>query len=388
MARAKPPFRDHHRQRARAWIDEVGPALGQALPWPPWQYERRATAAACWAAAEDLLGARGLAAVPVPGEYDGGTRLVVPTEAADPVIWEMLRDGSAAAAAALVDRLQEVHGVGPSPRLREWLAGRKQAEAEDRAQEVLERAQEEVVRRLPARARGRLGRLPGLIAAAHGEVLAACRTTLDRARRVGDLLREAKRLIGHGNYTRWVGENVPFSHRTAQDYMRISTRWAEVQGLANTRATAFLGLQEGLRLLATHRDGQAAPAPGPPAGGPAAGPDPDPDGDGDGDPAQLLEAVPDLRPIYEQAEAQAEAAGAEAEELAQRRRAEAERAREDRWQADRRAREEAWEDSFDLTRATADLRDLLQSERDRWPAARQDEFAAAARAALDELGTG
>jgi hypothetical protein len=399
MARAKPRDRDRYRQRAWAWIVEVRPAVGQVLPGPPWLYERRATAAACWAAAEDLLAEWSLAAVPLPGEQDAGERLVLPAETRDPVLWQILRDDSAAAAAAFVDRLQEVHGVEPSPRLREWVAARTRDEADARAQEVLAQAQEEVVRRLPAPARGRLDELPGLIAAAHGEVLAACRTTLDHARRVGDLLREAKRFIGHGNFIRWVNEKVPFSPRTAQDYMCISARWAEVQGLANTRPAAYLGLREGLRLLAVHRDGQAAPAPGPPAGGPVGGPDPDgaPDpvgDDGDGldhpddllpDPTPLLDAVPELRPAYEAAEARAEAAEAEAAELAGLRRAEAERARQDRWRAEQRAREEAREASFDLTRATADLRDLLQSARDRWPAARRVEFVAAARAALEGL---
>jgi hypothetical protein len=390
MAKAQPRYRDEHCQRAAAWLEEVGPAVGQALPPPPWQYERRRTAVACWAAAEDLLAARGLVAVLVPGEQDAGALLVVPTEAADPVAWAMLHDDSAGAAAAFVDRLQEVHGVEPSPRLKEWVAGRKWDEADGRAQEVLAQAQEEVVRRLPAPARGRLDQLPGLIASAHAEVLAACRTTLDRARRVGDLLTEAKRLIGHGNFGHWVGENVPFSHRTAQDYMRVSAHWTELQELANTRAPAFLGLQEGLRLLAAHRaNGQAAPAPGAPAGGaPAPGPGEDPDDLDDDllpDPVPLLEAVPDLRPVYEQAEAQAEAAEAEAAELAQRRRAEAERARQDRWRAEERAREEARVTSFDLTRARAGLRALLQSARDRWPPARRGEFAAAVRAALDGL---
>jgi hypothetical protein len=48
------------------------------------------------------------------------------------------------------------------------------------------------------------------------------RTGLGYALRAGRLLLEVKRLVGHGNYTKWIAENLPISTRTARNYTRLA----------------------------------------------------------------------------------------------------------------------------------------------------------------------
>ena len=54
----------------------------------------------------------------------------------------------------------------------------------------------------------------------HGEILGAMRTTLHKAVEAGGILREVKDTLPHGQFTRWVEDNIDFDIRTAQRYMK------------------------------------------------------------------------------------------------------------------------------------------------------------------------
>jgi hypothetical protein len=63
----------------------------------------------------------------------------------------------------------------------------------------------------------------------HEEIGETLRTTLPKAIRIGRLLAEQKAETGHGEWAKWLKANVPFSERTAQDYMRFYARRAELK---------------------------------------------------------------------------------------------------------------------------------------------------------------
>ncbi len=48
-------------------------------------------------------------------------------------------------------------------------------------------------------------------------------SAIDYAFRVGDLLTEAKDKVPHGKWLPWLRENVKFSERSAQAYMRLAS---------------------------------------------------------------------------------------------------------------------------------------------------------------------
>jgi hypothetical protein len=55
----------------------------------------------------------------------------------------------------------------------------------------------------------------------HSEIAGHMRMSLEKAIRIGELLREQKSKQKHGSFTSWVVNNVPFTHRTAQMYMKL-----------------------------------------------------------------------------------------------------------------------------------------------------------------------
>lgn len=58
------------------------------------------------------------------------------------------------------------------------------------------------------------------IIALHSEITEAARTSLDKAITLGDLLAQEKERLGHGNWLPWLKANVPFTDRTARNYIR------------------------------------------------------------------------------------------------------------------------------------------------------------------------
>jgi N6-adenosine-specific RNA methylase IME4 len=96
------------------------------------------------------------------------------------------------------------------------------------------------------------------INAEHQQVEGALQTSLEHARTAGELLVEAKARCPHGQWLPWLKAAVRFSEATAQRYMQIASRWAE---LAKSRTVRDLTMRDALRLLAT----RPAADPGPPA---------------------------------------------------------------------------------------------------------------------------
>ena len=54
----------------------------------------------------------------------------------------------------------------------------------------------------------------------HEEIVGAVRMTLNKAIEIGDLLETEKAKASHGEWSKWVEENLPFDIRTAQRYMK------------------------------------------------------------------------------------------------------------------------------------------------------------------------
>ena len=73
--------------------------------------------------------------------------------------------------------------------------------------------------------KSRIDRIIGL----HTEIDSYLKITLDRAIEIGGLLEDQKADLGHGQWLPWVKENLPFSERTARDYMSYYARRDELK---------------------------------------------------------------------------------------------------------------------------------------------------------------
>jgi hypothetical protein len=93
----------------------------------------------------------------------------------------------------------------------------------------------------------RLHEIAETVKAEHAEIEIAMRESLARAVKVGELLTEAKQLVKHGEWGKWITDNCQFSERTAQNYMRIHERFPE---LAKAQPVADLTYREAVGLLA------------------------------------------------------------------------------------------------------------------------------------------
>jgi hypothetical protein len=71
------------------------------------------------------------------------------------------------------------------------------------------------------------------------------RQTVARAIAIGELLIEAKKRVGHGDWSSWVGTNCEFSERTAQAYAQIARNRGALE--ANPKPVADLGIREILK---------------------------------------------------------------------------------------------------------------------------------------------
>lgn len=73
---------------------------------------------------------------------------------------------------------------------------------------------------------------------------------MNHALRCGDLLIKAKATVQHGHWLPWLRQNIAFSERTAQGYMRIAQRYSSLQ---KRDSVADLGVRGVLKELATPR---------------------------------------------------------------------------------------------------------------------------------------
>lgn len=56
----------------------------------------------------------------------------------------------------------------------------------------------------------------------HNEILNSAKTTISKAIELGAMLKEVKKELGHGQFTEWIKNNMPFTDRTARNYMNLS----------------------------------------------------------------------------------------------------------------------------------------------------------------------
>ncbi len=80
----------------------------------------------------------------------------------------------------------------------------------------------------------------------HSRAFSKARDALSHARNAGELLIEAKSLLKHGEWGNWLAENVAFTERTAQSYMRLARNW---ESLSKNETISDLGLVKTLSLL-------------------------------------------------------------------------------------------------------------------------------------------
>ncbi|MGO7787372.1 DUF3102 domain-containing protein [Rhizobium ruizarguesonis] len=93
-------------------------------------------------------------------------------------------------------------------------------------------------------------RLPVLAASIkteHDECVAAMRQSLSHALAAGDMLMEAKTLVGHGEWLPWLAENCPIPKRTAQLYMRLAKHRELIE--AKSADFALLTVQGAVELI-------------------------------------------------------------------------------------------------------------------------------------------
>ena len=86
----------------------------------------------------------------------------------------------------------------------------------------------------------------------HQEAEAAATRSLQHVRRAGELLTQVKAQVGHGGWGPWLEQHFEGSARTAQTYMRIASRFEELE--SKTQRVADLPLREALALLAEPRE--------------------------------------------------------------------------------------------------------------------------------------
>jgi hypothetical protein len=74
-----------------------------------------------------------------------------------------------------------------------------------------------------------LPQLAERIKAAHLGVGRHLAAALEKAREAGELLRAAKRQLGHGCWLPWLSANCAIPERTAQIYMRVARNWPQIE---------------------------------------------------------------------------------------------------------------------------------------------------------------
>jgi Protein of unknown function (DUF3102) len=76
-------------------------------------------------------------------------------------------------------------------------------------------------------------------------------SAMQHAMQAGELLRQAKALVAHGDWLKWLTVNcTKVAPRTAQVYMRLSSKVPELPE-ANTQHVAYLPVREAIRAITT-----------------------------------------------------------------------------------------------------------------------------------------
>jgi hypothetical protein len=83
----------------------------------------------------------------------------------------------------------------------------------------------------------------------HSEVISHLKMTIPQAIRIGELLGQQKGRLGHGAFGKWIEENLPFTDRTARNYMRL---YNEKDRLLKTETVS--DLKSAYNLLTDHKE--------------------------------------------------------------------------------------------------------------------------------------
>ena len=76
------------------------------------------------------------------------------------------------------------------------------------------------------------------------------KTVLENGVQIGIRLQEAKEKAGHGNFEEWCQENLNYTRRTAERFMKLSTEYADENGIiSNATTLSHLSISKALTLL-------------------------------------------------------------------------------------------------------------------------------------------
>jgi Protein of unknown function (DUF3102) len=87
----------------------------------------------------------------------------------------------------------------------------------------------------------------------HNEIFGHLRQSLEKAIRIGELLTEQKDSLKHGEFTPRLKANLPFSDRTAQNYMRV------YRDRDRIKTETVSDLTGAYQLIASHKELPAPP---------------------------------------------------------------------------------------------------------------------------------
>lgn len=92
--------------------------------------------------------------------------------------------------------------------------------------------------------------LPVIIAEIHIIEQNVAKTALEGAVRIGARLQEAKEKVGHGGFEQWCQENLNYSKRTAENFMKVAKEYGSENGLdSKAQALADFSITKALSLL-------------------------------------------------------------------------------------------------------------------------------------------
>lgn len=90
---------------------------------------------------------------------------------------------------------------------------------------------------------------------AHREANLAAQSALEYAREAGEHLAQAKAQLEHGQWLPWLEANFEGSRSTAANYMRLASRWSEL----NVQRSAHLSIDAALKELAQSKPEENTP---------------------------------------------------------------------------------------------------------------------------------
>ena len=90
----------------------------------------------------------------------------------------------------------------------------------------------------------------------HGEIVGDARITLKKAIRIGELLSAEKERHKHGEWGKWIDENLPFTSRMAQNYIRCFDNKAKLK----CETVSLLGVGAAVKKLANPKPKNAKSA--------------------------------------------------------------------------------------------------------------------------------